>query len=182
VLYKVVPKRWSDKDKKFLVDNWSTKTTEEIAKTLDRGIKGIETQARSLGLYRSRRKQAEYFPEISESAKSDLEELLPLIKKNTVRLDNWLNKLEEVLDNSGKMSAKDILALAKAVESFSKSSSTLQELAGLIEKANINVENMHVNMNVYSLMQVANEVMAPDQRVEFAGKLKDRGVVYEATV
>lgn len=180
VLYKRMAKLWSDEETKYLVENWSTKTPEELSKKLNRGLSALKKKARTLGLFRSKKKQATYFPEISEKAKTHLEELLPLLMKNTNRLDKWLDQLESRIANMNNMSAKDILALAKAVESFNRSVAEMKELSGLLEK-NLKVENLTVNMNVYGLMQIANEIMDETQRTRYIEAAKSRGIVYEAT-
>lgn len=176
-----VPGRWKKSELKFLEENYYKLSPEELASKLGRTWESIQAKARKIGLYRDASKVAEYYPDTSKLVREFWEEKLQLLEKSLTRLDKWTDQLEKQRVETGMMSNRDLIALAKAVDSIRAVVTDVAKYLGIIESKSetTKIENLTINMNVMSMIQIANEIMTPEQRNEFLDRLKAQGIVEE---
>ena len=179
-----MPGKWSKSDLKFLEENYRKLGPEELSQKLGRSWSSIQAKARKLGLYRRGAKVSEYYPDTSKLVKEFWEEKLQMLDRNLTRLEKWIDQLESQRVETGMMNNRDLLALAKAIDAMRAVVTDVARYLGVIESGNktTKIENMTVNLNVIGMIQIANEIMTPEQRSEFMAKLKQKGIVEEVMV
>lgn len=171
----MVGTKWSKNDEKFLVDNYYTTKLDELSKELGRTISSIRLKAKGLGLYRSKQKMVQYHPEANSKIKEILGDYLNDLNSSRKKIQKWIDRI----DKHEKINALDLTALANSMNSLNKSIETLAKLYKLVEKEETKIGTVNINMNIYDLMQTANEIMTPDQRSLYSKTLKDKGIVEE---
>lgn len=169
---------WSRKDEKFLSDNFYTTDIKVIASKLKRSVSAVRNKGHQLGLYKSKKKITSIYPESSQQIKDVLGEYIDDLDSSRKTLKKWVERL----DGSGRVRAGDLVALSKSMDSLNKSIETLAKIYGILEKKETHIENVNINMNIYQLIQAANEVMQPDQRIRFIKNLKSKGVIDEVLI
>lgn len=158
---------------------WFERGVEEIARELGRDVRAVEQKARALGLYKSKRKIAEYHPDLNEKIRKFWEEQVAVLEEQVDRLKRLMDYLEQKRVAEDKFSHRDLTAIAKAVGELRQIITDVAKYLGIIEKEDVSIGTVNINVNLYQLVQIANEIMTPEQRHAFMQKLKEKGIVEE---
>ena len=174
-----MPRAWTDAEVRKLISMWFEKDVREIARELGRSVGAVEEKAKKLGLYRSRRKLAEYHPDLNEKVRKFWEEQVKVLEEQVDRLKRLMDYLEQKRIAEDRFTHRDLTAIAKAVGELRQIITDVARYLGIIERENLNVGTVNINVNLYQLVQIANEVMTPEQRQAFMNRLKEKGIIEE---